>query len=53
MLKMTLAAMTLTLLPGLALAQDCGYTKATTAMSCAEGTMPDAETGVCVPVSTS
>ena len=52
MLKTTLAALTLTLLPGLALAQGCSHAK-TTAMSCADGTMPDAETGTCVPVTTS
>ncbi len=52
MLKTALAALTLTLLPGLALAQGCDHAKST-AMSCADGMMPDAETGTCVPVTTS
>ena len=52
MLKTTFVALTLLLTPGLALAQGCSEAK-TTAMSCAEGMQPDAETGTCVPVTTS
>ena len=52
MLKTTLIALTMTLLPGLALAEGCSRAKST-AMSCADGMMPDAETGTCVPVTTS
>lgn len=52
MLKTTLVALTLTLLPGLALAEGCSMSK-TTAMSCAEGTQPDAQSGTCVPITTS
>jgi hypothetical protein len=52
MLKTTLAALILTLAPGLAFAAGCSMAKST-AMSCANGTMPDAETGTCVPVTTS
>ena len=50
--KTAFAALILAVLPGLALAQDCTRAK-TTAMSCAEGMQPDAETGTCVPVTTS
>lgn len=52
MMKTSLAALALVLLPGLALAQGCNHAK-TTAMSCADGMIPDAETGTCVPVTTS
>ena len=52
MLKTTLLALPLLLLPGLALAQDCSYAKQT-AMSCAEGSVMDPETNTCVPVTTS
>ena len=52
MLKTAFVALTLTLLPGLALAEGCSHAK-TTAMSCADGMKPDAETGTCVPVTTS
>ena len=52
MLKTTLVALTLLLAPGIALAEGCSHAK-TTAMSCADGMQPDAETGTCVPVTTS
>lgn len=54
-IKMTLAALALTLSPGLALAYECNsskYMMETTAMSCAEGSVMDAETGTCVPMVT-
>lgn len=52
MLKTTLITAILALLPGLTIAQGCDHTK-TTAMSCADGTIPDPETGTCVPVTSS
>ncbi len=52
MLKTACFALTLTLLPGLALAEGCSHSN-TTAMSCSEGAVPDAQTGTCVPVTTS
>ena len=52
-MKTTLTALVLTLLPGLALAQDCsGKAHQDTAMSCAEGHQLDTETGTCVPTVT-
>lgn len=54
-IKTTLAALVLTLAPGIALAYGCNsatHQMDTTAMSCAEGTMMDLETGTCVPVVT-
>ena len=52
-LKTTLAAVLLLLTPGLAFAQCMGDHGTQTAMSCAEGTVIDEETGLCVPLSTS
>ena len=52
-LKTTLAALALTLAPGLALAQGCPHDDAyqdASAISCAQGTALDAATGKCVPV---
>ncbi len=54
-IKTTFAALFLMALPGLAIAQGCqggGLHKDTTAMSCAEGSMIDPETGTCVPLVT-
>ncbi len=54
-IKTTFAAVLLTVLPGLAFAQDCrggAMHEDTTAMSCAEGSMMDHETGTCVPLVT-
>lgn len=53
-IKTTFAAFALMLLPGVALAYECNSTKMqeTTAMSCAEGSVVDVETGTCVPVAT-
>ncbi|MEY1555135.1 hypothetical protein AB3Y40_05820 [Yoonia sp. R2331] len=54
-IKTTFAALILTVMPGLAFAQGChGGTmhENTTAMSCAEGSMIDPETGTCVPLVT-
>ena len=51
--KTVLFAATLAVLPGLSMAMGCNSLKHdTTAMSCAEGTMMDAETGTCVPITT-
>lgn len=52
MMKTILGATLLAILPGLSVAQGCDRTK-TTAMSCADGTVPDPETGACVPTTTS
>ena len=49
-MKTALTVLVLALLPGLAAAQ-CGHERQ--AMSCAEGSQYDAETGTCVPVVTS
>jgi len=54
-IKMTVAAIVLTLSPGLALAMGCnGASHATqqAAISCAEGTLLDVETNTCVPMTT-
>lgn len=54
-IKTTFAALALMVLPGLAFAQGCNSDmlhETTTAMSCAEGTVMDDETGTCVPVVT-
>jgi len=50
----TLAAALLALTPSLGFAMGCHFDehKADTAMSCAEGTVIDEETGTCVPVVT-
>ncbi|UWR21312.1 hypothetical protein [Sulfitobacter sp. S190] len=48
-LKITLAAVLLTALPSLAAAAGCSYGKQ--AMSCAEGSIYDSETGTCVKAS--
>ena len=50
-IKLTLTALVLTLLPGLAAAACSGYEK-TTAMTCAEGMTMDPETQTCIPVTT-
>ncbi len=53
-LKTILTAAILLLTPGLAVAQCMGgYHSTQTAMSCAEGTMMDEETGRCIPLSIS
>lgn len=54
MLKTVLFAATLAALPSLSMAMGCNSLKhdTTTAMSCAEGTMMDADTGTCVPITT-
>lgn len=49
-MKTALTVFVLALLPGLAAAQ-CSHERQ--AMSCAEGTSYDAESGTCVPVATS
>lgn len=53
-IKSTFAALVLTILPGMAIAEGCSglMHDTTTAMSCAEGTVMDSETGACVPVVT-
>ena len=54
-LKTLLAALALTILPGLAAAAGCSHgspTSETASMSCAEGTILDAETNTCVPLTT-
>ncbi len=52
-MKILLTAVTLTLVPGLAMAQ-CNWMKSTdTAASCAEGFAWDAEARACVAVTTS
>ena len=54
-MKTLLTALTLTVLPTFAFAMGCsfGSHETTAQMSCAEGTAFDAETGTCVPVTTS
>ena len=52
--KVLLAALALSVAPGLALAYSCNMNRIDTAsMTCAEGTMWDAETRTCVPLNTS
>lgn len=48
-MKTLLTALALTALPSLAIAMGCSYGHTTASMSCAEGTVLDAETGTCVP----
>lgn len=48
-MKTLLTALALTVLPGLALAEGCGFGHTTASMSCAEGSVFDAESGACVP----
>lgn len=50
-IKTVLAALCLTALPGLAMAQGCawGHSNQEASMSCAQGTTFDAQTGTCVP----
>ncbi len=53
-MKTLLTALTLTILPTFAFAMGCSTYEHTTAqMSCAEGTVLDAESGTCVPATTS
>lgn len=53
-LRLTLAAVALTLAPGIGLAMGCsGYKHEQTVMSCAEGMVLDAATGTCVAQTTS
>ncbi|MEM8554933.1 MAG: hypothetical protein AAGF71_08945 [Pseudomonadota bacterium] len=54
-MKTALIALSLTLLPGLAMAYSCNWgSKATeTAASCAQGMTWDADSRTCVPVTTS
>ena len=49
MTKTLLATTVLFLVPGLAMAQGCNYTKQQQAMSCAEGSTYDENTRTCVP----
>lgn len=49
-IKTLTVALCLTLAPALAMAQGCNYGKHQQAMSCAEGSVFDAETRTCVPV---
>ena len=53
-IKTTLVAALLALSPTFALAMGCGFGEhtETTAMSCAEGTILDEESGTCVPLVT-
>ncbi len=53
--KMLLATLALVISPGVSLAQGCdsGHTKEQVVMSCAEGSVFDAETQNCVPQTTS
>ena len=51
-MKTTLAVLFIALMPGLAAAQCFGHSAERQAMSCADGTMFDTETGTCVPVVT-
>lgn len=48
-IKTLAAAVALTLLPALAMAQACNHSKQQAAMSCAEGSTYDQNTGQCVP----
>ncbi len=51
-LKTTLVALALTIAPSLALAQGCPHDQIRDAsISCAQGTVLDAATGKCLPVS--
>lgn len=54
MLKSTFFAAVLALAPGLAFAQGCDRDshQKTTAMSCAEGSVINTETGLCEPIIT-
>ncbi len=52
-MKTTIAAAILLLLPGLSAASCFGSHATEQAMTCAEGTTFDAETGTCVPTATS
>ena len=52
-IKMTVAALLLTLTPGLAFAMGCSggdHSSKQASMSCAEGTLFDADTNTCVPL---
>lgn len=50
--RLTLAALVLAATPGLAVAMCSGMKPAQTAMSCADGTVWDSQTGTCItPVS--
>ncbi|MBN2758897.1 MAG: hypothetical protein JXQ79_00230 [Rhodobacteraceae bacterium] len=51
-LKMTLAALVLGFLPGMA-AASCGWNKEVTANACAEGQVYDSESGSCITPATS
>lgn len=51
-MKTVLTILALALVPGLAAAQ-CNFGHEQQAMSCAEGTQYDAESGTCVPMTTS
>lgn len=53
--KMTVAALVLTVTPGLAFAMGCNSNTHATqqaAMSCAEGMLLDVDTNTCVPITT-
>ena len=53
-LKTLTAALALLLVPSLTLAMGCSSeAQSEEAMSCAEGSVMDAETGTCVPLTTS
>ena len=51
-MKTTIIAAILALTPAIGFAMGCSGAKHDTAMSCAEGTMYNAETGTCAPVTT-
>lgn len=48
-IKTLAAAAALTLIPALAIAQGCSHSKQQAAISCAEGSTYDYNTGQCVP----
>lgn len=54
-IKTIVTALTLVMLPGLGLAQDCrnGRQQDQQAMTCIPGTQWDAEAGACLPVASS
>jgi len=52
-MKTTIIAAILALSPAIGFAMGCGGAKHDTAMSCAEGTLYDAKTGTCAPLTTS
>lgn len=51
-IKLAVVAVALTLAPTLSLAAGCSYGKQQQAMTCATGSIYDAEAGKCVPATT-